>query len=123
MASLTFPVKVGTSTVLVEAVPAVGTEPTSRAGDAAEHLLNAFARAQEAIVDVASSTAAMIDATARRAAAPQALEVEFGLKFSAKGNVIMAGASGEATLKVKLTYERTARDEPPAEEDAEEDGL
>jgi hypothetical protein len=33
------------------------------------------------------------------------LVVEFGLKFSAKGNVVVAGATGEATLKVTLTYD------------------
>ena len=30
----------------------------------------------------------------------------FGLKFSAQGNVIVAGAAGEATLEVTLTYRR-----------------
>jgi len=31
--------------------------------------------------------------------------VEFGLTFSAQGSVIVAGAAGEATLKVTLTYD------------------
>jgi hypothetical protein len=31
--------------------------------------------------------------------------VEFGLKFSASGGVIMAGVAGEASLKVTLGYD------------------
>ncbi|MBE8516017.1 hypothetical protein ILP97_00485 [Amycolatopsis sp. H6(2020)] len=34
---------------------------------------------------------------------PAKLKVEFVLGFSAKGNVIVAGGSVDATLKVKLT--------------------
>ena len=36
------------------------------------------------------------------------MQVTFGLKFSAQGNVIVAGAAGEATLEVALTYRRAA---------------
>ncbi len=39
-----------------------------------------------------------------RAVRPDQVEVTFGLKFSAHGNVVLAGASGEATLEVKLSY-------------------
>lgn len=35
---------------------------------------------------------------------PDQLEVEFGLSFSAKGNVIVAGTEAGATLKVKMVY-------------------
>ncbi|MGH3830265.1 MAG: CU044_2847 family protein [Pseudonocardiaceae bacterium] len=35
---------------------------------------------------------------------PDEVKVTFGLKFSAQGNVIVAGASGAATLEVTLTY-------------------
>ena len=39
------------------------------------------------------------------AARPDRVEVEFGLKFSASGGVIMAGVAGEASLKVTLGYD------------------
>ena len=104
MAVRPIPMRVGEAELLVETIPVAGTEPTSRVDDAAERVGDAFARAQVAIVEVATSTVAVIDKAAARAARPDALEVEFGLKFSAKGNVIVAGAAGEATLKVKLTY-------------------
>ena len=64
-------------------------------------MLGAFGKAQEAIVEVAKSTAQMIE-KAGAAARPDRVEVEFGLKFSASGGVIMAGVGGEASLKVTL---------------------
>lgn len=35
---------------------------------------------------------------------PEQVAVTFGLKFSAQGNVVLAGASGEATREVPLRY-------------------
>ena len=100
------PVRVGDIEIEVEAVPVAGTEPTSgRAAKAAGNVLEAFGRAQEAIIEVAKSTAEMID-RAGAAARPDRVEVEFGLKFSASGGVIMAGVAGEASLKVTLGYGR-----------------
>src|SRR3984885_8437608 len=82
-----------------------GTEATSGLpGKVAGNALEAFSRAQEAIIEVAKSTAEMIE-KAGPAARPDRLEVEFGLKFSASGGVIMAGEAGEASLKVTLSYE------------------
>ena len=78
-------------------------------------MLEAFGRAQDAIVEVAKSTAEMIE-KAGTAARPDRVEVEFGLKFSASGTVIMAGVSGEATLRITLGYDSAARSAavPPA---------
>ena len=86
-----------------------GTEATSgRTARAAGSVLEAFGRAQDAIVEVAKSTAEMIE-KAGAAAPPDRVEVEFGLKFSASGTVIMAGVAGEANLKVTLSYDIAAR--------------
>ena len=52
----------------------------------------------------ASSTVDVIGQMSERAVRPDQVEVTFGLKFSAQGNVVLAGASGEATLEVKLSY-------------------
>jgi len=62
----------------------------------------------ETIIEVAKSTAEMID-KAGAAARPDRVEVEFGLKFSVSGGVIMAGVAGEASLKVTLGYDVAAR--------------
>ena len=103
------PVRVGDIEIEVEAVRVAGTEATSgRAAKAAGNVLEAFGRAQEAIIEVAKSTAEMID-KAGAAARPDRVEVEFGLKFSASGGVIMAGVAGEASLKVTLGYDIAAR--------------
>lgn len=103
------PVRVGGIEIEAEAVPVAGTEPTSsRVSKAAGSVADAFGRAQETIIEVARSTAEMIE-RAGTAARPDRVEVEFGLKFSASGGVIMAGVAGEATLKVTLGYDVAAR--------------
>lgn len=102
-------VRVGDIEIEVEAVPVAGTEPTAGpAAKAAGRVLEAFGRAQDAIIEVARSTAQMLD-RAGAAARPDRVDVEFGLKFSASGTVIMAGIAGEASLKVTLGYDVTAR--------------
>ena len=103
------PVRVGDIEIEVEAVSVAGTEAASgRAARAAGSVLEAFGQAQEAIIEVARSTAQMIE-QAGAAARPDRVDVEFGLKFSASGTVIMAGVAGEASLKVTLGYDVTAR--------------
>ena len=101
--------RVGSVQIEVEAVPVAGTEPTSgRVSKAAGSVVDAFGRAQETVIEVARSTAEMIE-RAGAAARPDRVEVEFGLKFSASGGVIMAGVAGEATLKVTLSYDVAGR--------------
>lgn len=106
------PVRVGDVEVLVETTPLAGSEPTSRVDAAVDRVGEAFIRAQNAIVEIATSTVEIIQKTTARAARPDQLEVEFGLKFSAKGDVIVAGAAGEATLRVKIVYERDLSEDP-----------
>lgn len=106
VASRVIAVRVGDVEVLAETVPVAGTEPTAgRAGKAVEHASEAFDRAQDVIVGVAMSTAAMIGKAAAQAARPDRVEIEFGLKFSATGNVIIGGVTSEATLRVLLSYD------------------
>lgn len=99
------PLRVGGVELLVEVSPVAGTEPTTtkltRAGEA---VTEAFDRAQEAIVAVATSTVATISQLGERSVRLDQVQVKFGLKFTAQGNVLIAGASGEATLEVSLTY-------------------
>lgn len=120
VASRLIPVRVGDIEIEVEAVAVAGTEPTSgKAGRAAGNVLEAFGRAQAAIIEVAKSTAEMID-KAGASARPDRVDVEFGLKFSASGGVIMAGVAGEATLKVTLGYDVAARPaRPPSSPDGQ----
>ncbi|MBB5850270.1 CU044_2847 family protein [Amycolatopsis umgeniensis] len=108
MAGQVVPMRFGGVEVLVTTVPVAGTEPTSRLGDAGAKALDAFGRAHEVIVGAAASTVEVLGKLAAESTRPTKLEVEFGLGFSAKGNVIVAGGSVDATLKVKLTYEPQA---------------
>jgi ABC-type molybdate transport system substrate-binding protein len=105
MAGQVVEMRFGGVDVLVQTMPVAGTEPTSRMSDAAAKALDAFDRAHDVIVGAAASTVKVLTELAEQARQPDKLEVEFGLGFSAKGNVIVAGGSVDATLKVKLTYE------------------
>jgi hypothetical protein len=102
------PVRVGDIEIEVEAVRVAGTEPTSAASRATESVKDAFARAQETIIEVAKSTAEMID-RAGTAVRPDRVEVAFGLKFTAAGGVIIAGVAAEASLTVTLGYDVASR--------------
>lgn len=104
------PIQVGDIELLIETVPVAGSEEISRIDDAIGRAGAAFSQAQAAIVEVAKSIAAVIEATTAKAAQPTSLVVEFGLDFSAKGNVIIGGATGGATLKVTLTYSQNTAD-------------
>lgn len=100
-------VRVGAVEVLVEVAPVAGSQQTSvggRVDRAVDYVADAFERAQSAVEEIAVSTAGMVGRVARRVGSPESVEVEFGLKVSAKGDVIVAGASGEASLKVKIVY-------------------
>ena len=108
-ASQLIPVSVRDIELEVEAVLVAGTEATSgRAARAAGSVLEAFGQAQDAIIEVAKSTAERIE-KAGAAARSDRVEVKFGLKFPASGGVIMTGVAGEASLKVTLGYDITAR--------------
>jgi hypothetical protein len=103
------PLRVGGVDLLVEVSPVAGSEPTSAKLDrAGQAVTEAFDRAQDAIVAVASSTVTTIGRLGERSLRPDQVQVKFGLKFSAQGNVIVAGVSGEATLEVSLTYRADA---------------
>jgi hypothetical protein len=104
------PVQVGEVEVLVEAVVPSGTEPTSaRVDEAVRRVGEAFDRAQDVVVEMGVKAAQSVAALAERSARPDQLAVEFGLSFTASGGVVIAGASAEASLKVTLTYDRSAQ--------------
>ena len=106
-------VRVGEMDLLVEPSVVAGSQQTAKPGDVAAWALDAFERAQDAIVQVAVSTAGMIGRTAARSARPDHVAVAFGLKFSAQGDVIVAKASAEASLTVTLTYDAKPATTPP----------
>ncbi|MDR7276552.1 CU044_2847 family protein [Catenuloplanes atrovinosus] len=110
------PVRVGAVEVLLEAVPVAGSQETSAAGRVADYAAGAFERAQAVLEEAAVSTARTVGRIVARAGSPELVEVEFGVKVSAKGDVIVAGSTGEASLKVKIVYGAAAVGGVPEEE-------
>lgn len=98
-------VRVGKIEVLAETTPVAGSQQTSVTERATAYAMSAFERAQATIEEIAVSTAAMIGRVGSRAARPDQVQVEFGLKVSAKGDVIVAGSSAEASMRVTVTYD------------------
>jgi hypothetical protein len=108
------PVRVGAVEVLVETVPVAGSEQTSgRLDEAGRRVVDAFDRAEEAIVEIAGKLAGTVAELGRRSTRPEQVQVQFGLKFTAQGNVIVAGASAEASLQVTISYGSPPAGGPP----------
>lgn len=105
MAGQVIAVRVDGVEVLVETARVVGTEPTSIGDRAQQQVIDAFERAQEAIIAVSTKVAGTVRQLAARGARPDKVEVEFGLKFTAKGDVIVASGAGEVALKVIVGYD------------------
>jgi hypothetical protein len=103
-------VRVDDVELLVETSRVVGTENTSVAGRT-QQVVDAFERAQDAIVAVSTKVGGTVARMAARGARPDRMEVEFGLKFSGKGDVIVASGSAEVALKVVIGYD-AARSTP-----------
>lgn len=89
--------------VRVETVPVPGSEKTSTG--VTGKVVDALEQAQTVIVAAAQSTLSTMIALGTQAAQPDKLEIEFGVGFGVKGDLIVTGASANASLKVKLTYE------------------
>lgn len=106
MAARVTEMRFGGVDVLIEPVPVAGSEPTSALDRAAGQVTDVLARARSTIRSVAESMGELIhDIAESKAAHPKKVEVELGLGFTAKGNVIVVGGEAAATLKVTLTYQ------------------
>ncbi len=88
-----------TESILVE-VTEVGTTRAGASeviGKAAEHL-------DDAVAKVVRMGQHIIKQARESPAAPDAIEIELGLKLTAKTNFVVAGSSGEANFKVTLKW-------------------
>jgi hypothetical protein len=100
-------------TLLVETAVLAGTEQTSALGTAGGKVVDAFEEAKDAIVAIGESVVDVIGLLGANTSRPSALEVEFGIGFTAAGHVLVAGVSGSATLRVKLVYATTSSGAAP----------
>jgi hypothetical protein len=101
------PAEVGGVHILIETLPAAaGTELTAgRVEDASQRVVEAFDQIQGAIAGIASRVVASLSAMVADVVEPDSVQVEFGLSFTASGNLVIVGGSGQASLKVTLKYD------------------
>lgn len=100
--------------ILIEAVIEPGTEPTSSRSRPTDRTQELFKRAYEVIEQIATSTAELGKRIAAHTKEADKLEIQFGLKFSTQGNIIIAGIGAESSLNVKLTYSDALTQRKPA---------
>ncbi|MFB4304375.1 CU044_2847 family protein [Actinomadura sp. NTSP31] len=105
--------------LLVEALPESGAEPTSR-GRPIDQVQDMFGRAQEVIWQLALSAVEIREKLTVHARPPDQIELQFGIKFTAKGNIVLAGAGVESSLAVKVIYGHRPADE--GDDDSDDDG-
>jgi NTP-dependent ternary system trypsin peptidase co-occuring protein len=105
-AHMVVPMRFAGVDLLVQATPVavVGSEPTSAAG----RVVDAYQRAEAAVIGVASSVAGTIGRLVEQGRRPSQVQVEFGLSVSLEGDIVVVKGTTEATLAVTLTYDVTA---------------
>lgn len=96
------PLSIGDREILVEVVTPTGSQPTSRLQDAAGRVVDAFGEVEQAVRAICGRLISIADELPE----PADVEVQFGLKFTAEGNVVLAGASAEASLSITVKYRR-----------------
>jgi hypothetical protein len=65
---------------------------------------------KEALASIGPTAEAMLDQIREVKRTPQKVVLEFGVKFSAKGNVVIAGGEAEANCKVTLSWDNPKSD-------------
>lgn len=97
-------VKIDGETIYFEARKQYGSEPTGPLDRLPEKAADAFERAKTVAVNIAKSMNHAIRAMDDEDA-PDEFNLEFGLTFTMKGNVVVE-VGGDANLKVQMTYKR-----------------
>jgi hypothetical protein len=106
----TIEVRAGQAPLPGETIPASGSELSSgRLNRASNNVLEAFERAKDAIVEVASSVVDLIGKAAARAPGPDLLGIGSGVGFPAPDDAIVAGVSAHSSQLVRLVYDGADR--------------
>jgi hypothetical protein len=97
-------------TILVECTASEGSQAYTDAAAADGLVL----KAQKTLVDAISAIPSLADALLLRVKSmsvpPKAAVIEFGIKFGAKGNVIIAGGEASANCKITLNWNFSAQE-------------
>ncbi|NMG21061.1 CU044_2847 family protein [Brasilonema bromeliae] len=97
------------TTILVEFAPSAGMKQVSLTSeDLAKKSSEALDKAMATIRQMAQKTMVTIDTLTNK---PTEVQLEFGIKLNTEAGAIIAKTSGEASLKVKLTWERKEANE------------
>jgi hypothetical protein len=117
MTTETVVAQVGATKVLVESVPvdvpeSVGSQGRYGVEKTSRDLRDAYAQLKDLLGDVASDMGAQLASPDEHW--PNEITVEFGLSFSAEGNVWVIKARGDMTCKVTMTWQKPT-DLKPAE--------
>ncbi len=109
MTSETVVAKVGTTTVLVEAVSVDVPESVSTGGrygveKTSRDLRDAYAKLKDLLGDVASDMGSQLASPHEHW--PDAITLEFGLSFSAEGGLWVIKAKGDMTCRVTMTWQK-----------------
>ncbi|MEU8813841.1 CU044_2847 family protein [Actinoplanes sp. NPDC048796] len=108
--------------LLIEVAAVSGNEPTSV--NRLNHLTDVLENANAVVERMAVAAARTAQRVTRRVGSPEQVEVQFGIKFSTQGTVILASANAEASLNVKVIYGRgpTDREFPESATERPADG-
>jgi hypothetical protein len=101
--------RIGATTVLVESVPvevpeAVGSQGRYGVEKTSRDLRDAYLQLKDLLGDVAGDMGAELASPDQHW--PNEITVEFGLSFSAQGNVWVIKARGDMTCKVTMTWQK-----------------
>lgn len=90
--------------ILVEFAPTAGMKQVSlTAADVAQKSAQAVDKAMDTIRAMAKRAIATLDTLANK---PTQVELEFGIKFNTEAGALIAKTSTEASITVKMTWER-----------------
>ena len=103
MPDQTIATEVNGTTIYIETEPNYGVEQTSAAEKAIEQVGSALEGAKTVIGSVANELSEYILSLDNKIT-PDSFALEFGIKFSAEGSVIVSKVGAEATIKVTMTY-------------------
>lgn len=98
------PVMLNGTQIYVEPVIQAGSQAMGRLSDAREQVMDVASDLDKTIASLAASGVNAILRQQNTIQRPEAFEIEFGLKFSAEGRILVAGASADASLVVRLKY-------------------
>jgi hypothetical protein len=91
--------------ILIETTASEGAEGFIEAAAIESLPLRAERTLKQALASLAPTAGALLDQLREMSQQPQKVVVEFGIKFGAKGNLIIAGGDAEANCKVTATWE------------------